>query len=218
MRFCVTETSGRGMPPDPHNAIPRARRRPPGIGPGPGAGRAGLPHAPTASRPWSAMPNSPASSRSANGSAAASKRRSNHLPAKGSLVWERPEGKGPGVRKRARPRTRSSPSDWWVAPSPARTSATAPAGRAAKPQDVAAPPDIQAGWCASRERQNVHLPPASLAHLRYGPAHQDSHQIRAPASRSELHVWTRSVRPRPARLRARSSRALARFKAAFKPP
>ena len=85
MCFRFTKTSGRGMPPSPRKAIPRARRRPPGIGPSPeadpGAGRAWLARVPTASRPWSAMPKSPASSRSANGASVASKRRSNRLPA-----------------------------------------------------------------------------------------------------------------------------------------
>ena len=49
---------------------------------------------------------------------AASKRRSNRLPAQGSLGWERPEGEGPGVRKRARPRTRSRPLDCRSLPAP----------------------------------------------------------------------------------------------------
>ena len=36
------------------------------------------------------------------------------------MVRERPEGAGPGVRKHTWPRTRTRPSDWWVAPATAR--------------------------------------------------------------------------------------------------
>ena len=65
---------------------------------------------------------------------AASKRRSNRLPAQGSLGWERPEGEGPGVRKRARPRTRSRPLDCRVAPSPAFAFPASPAARDSEAQ------------------------------------------------------------------------------------
>ncbi len=43
-----------------------------------------------------------------------------------------------------------------VAPLHAPSGSCATVDRSAKPQDVAAPVDMQAGRCASRERQNVH--------------------------------------------------------------
>ena len=63
--------------------------------------------------------------------------RLNPLPG-GIAGWERPEGAGPGVRKRARPRTRSRPSDCRVAPSPARAVPAAPAAWDRKAQDIPA--------------------------------------------------------------------------------
>ena len=61
-----------------------------------------------------------------------------------------------------------------VPPLHAPSGSRATHGRAAKPQDVAAPPDKLDSRCASQERQNVHRPPLSLAHLRYGTRHQAS--------------------------------------------
>ena len=94
----------------------------------------------------------------------------------------------------------------------------ATAACAAKPEDLGAPADKLASRCASPERQNVHRPPLSHAHLQYGTRHQASYQNRASASRTVRHVATRSVSPRPARLLARFSSATARFNAACNPP
>ena len=165
MCFRVTKTSGRGAPPDPRTTF-RA----------PQAGRptwsilrkrvrsrtAWLPPATIVSRRCAAMPNSPAASQSANGSSAASKRRSTPFR-DGLLVWERPEGAGPGVRKRARPRTRSRPSDWGVASVTALVPRTPRANGAGRPKDFAAPADKREGRCASPDGQSAHRPPVSFA-------------------------------------------------------
>ncbi len=92
------------------------------------------------------------------------------LPA-GSLVWERPEGEGPGVRKRARPRTRSSPSDCGVAPSPARTSAAAPTAWDREAQALGAQQLPPFRRCARPERRSAHRHPTSFAQAYTGLTH-----------------------------------------------
>ena len=61
-----------------------------------------------------------------------------------------------------------------VAPHHAPSGSCATGDHGAKPQDLAAPADMQDSRCASPERQNVHRPPLTLAHLRYGSGHQAS--------------------------------------------
>ncbi len=137
----------------------------PGVAPGPAipCGKAKRRAGTGSSRSCAPMPNSPTASQSANGWSAASKRRSNRLPAQGSQVWERPEGEGPGVRKRARPRTRSSPSDCRVAPSPAFAFPAAPTVRDSEAQGLCAqqlPPSCR---CARPERRGAHRHPMSFS-------------------------------------------------------
>ena len=102
-----------------------------------------------------------------------------------------------------RVKMRTAPPPPGVAPlhGPSRSCATTDC--AAKPQDLAAPSDRQSGRCASPERQNVHRPPVSHAHLRYGmralgvpPESRFREPIRPPCDGS---VHQTSPRP-PARL------------------
>ena len=140
------------------------------------------------------------------------------LPA-GIIGGERPpRGRGRACENGHSPAPVPGPRTGGVATLRGPSGYCATAACAAKPQDVAAPADKLASRCASPERQNVHRPPLSLAHLQYGTGHQASHQNRASASRIVRHVATRSVSPRPARLLARLSRATARFNAACNPP
>ena len=77
--------------------------------------------------------------------------------------WERPEGEGPGVRKRARPRTRSSPSDCRVAPSPARAKRYSPGRQDCEAQGPCVqqlPPYCR---CARPERRGAHRHPMSFS-------------------------------------------------------
>jgi len=67
------------------------------------------------------------------------------------------------VRKRARPRTRSRPSDCRVAPSPVRTNPAAPAVRNSEAQDLCAqqlPPPLR---CAHLKRRGAHWHPMSFS-------------------------------------------------------
>ena len=133
-----------------------------------------------ASRPCAAMWERSTACRSTNGVSAAAKRRSNRFPAKGSLVWERPEGRGPEVRKRARPRTRSSPSDCGVAPSPARTSAAARSAQDRKAQDTRVLCLTPPRRCARRELRGAHWHPLSFSQSGAAPsrAPQAAHRDR----------------------------------------
>ena len=81
----------------------------------------------------------------------------------GLLVWERPEGAGPGVRIRARPRTRSRPSDCRVAPSPVRVSPAAPAARDSEAQDCCAQQLPSPRRCARLGRRGAHRHPLSIS-------------------------------------------------------
>ena len=66
--------------------------------------------------------------------------------------------------KATRPRTRSRPSDCRVAPSPAQTSAAAPATAVGRAQIVGAKRLSGPGRCARSGRRSVHCPPTSFAH------------------------------------------------------
>ena len=81
----------------------------------------------------------------------------------GLLVWERPEGAGPGVRKCARPRTRRRPSDCRVAPSPVRPNPAAPAARDSEAQDLRAQQLPPPRRCARPERRGAHRHPMSFS-------------------------------------------------------
>ena len=67
------------------------------------------------------------------------------------------------MRKHTRPRTRTRPSDWGVASVTARALRAPRAYGAARPKDVAPPPDKREGRCASPEGQSAHRPPVSFA-------------------------------------------------------
>ena len=81
----------------------------------------------------------------------------------GLLVWERPEGAGPGVRKRARPRTRSRPSDCRVAPSPTLAFPAVPAARQRDSQDLCVQELPPPRRCARPERRGAHRHPMSFS-------------------------------------------------------
>ena len=66
--------------------------------------------------------------------------------------------------KATRSRTRSRPSDCRVAPSPAKTSATAPATAVGRAQIVGAKRFFGLGRCAQSGRRSVHWHPKSFAH------------------------------------------------------
>ena len=117
-----------------------------------------------ASQACAAMRKRSMACRSANGLSAASKRRSNRLPAKGSLVWERPEGTGPGCAEPPGPEPVARPSDCRVAPSPAQTSAAAPATAVGRAQTIGAKRLSGLGRCARCGRRSVHWYPTSFAH------------------------------------------------------
>ena len=78
--------------------------------------------------------------------------------------WSDPKGTAAGVRKHTRPRTRTRPSDWGVAPATARAARVPRAYRAAWPQDAVAPADGREPPCAWPERRSAHRTPASFAH------------------------------------------------------
>ena len=67
------------------------------------------------------------------------------------------------VRKHTRPRTRTRPSDWGVAPVTACAARAARAGMAAPAQDGAAPADKREVRCASPNGQSAHRLPVSFA-------------------------------------------------------
>ena len=73
-------------------------------------------------------------------------------------------GDGAGVCKATRSRTRSRPSDCRVAPSPAQTSAAAPATAVGRAQIIGAKRLSGLGRCARSGRRSVHCPPTSFAH------------------------------------------------------
>ena len=79
----------------------------------------------------------------------------------GALATRR--GRGQGVRKHTRPRTRTRPSDWWVASVTALVPRTPRANGAGRPKDFAAPADKREGRCASPDGQSAHRPPVSFA-------------------------------------------------------
>ena len=67
------------------------------------------------------------------------------------------------VRKHTRPRTRTRPSDWGVAPVTACAARAARAGMAAPAQDVAAPAVARRSRCALPRRRSAHRTPTSFA-------------------------------------------------------
>ena len=77
--------------------------------------------------------------------------------------WSDPKGTAAGVRKHTRPRTRTRPSDWGVAPVTACAARAARAGMAAPAQDGAAPADKREVQCASPDGQSAHRLPVSFA-------------------------------------------------------
>ena len=74
-----------------------------------------------------------------------------------------PGGRRRVLRKHTRPRTRTRPSDWWVAPVPASAARAALAGLAAHAHDVTVQRLALPRRCASPERQSAHRPPTSFA-------------------------------------------------------
>ena len=99
--------AGQPHPPRRYGVTPTQRSR---------AGRPNGEPVSSASRSWSAMPESPPASRSANTSSSASKRRSTPFRDGLLVLGATRRGRGQVVRKLTCPRTRTRPSDWWVAP------------------------------------------------------------------------------------------------------
>ena len=97
-----------------------------------------------------------------------------------------PGGRGAGVRKHTRPRTRTRPSDWWVATASDGAARTALAGLSAEAQDAAAPADRREAPCESPGRRSVNRTPASFAH-------SSAAVSRAPLKGSELRRGARSA-------------------------
>ena len=124
----------------------------------------------------------------------------------GLLVWERPEGAGPGVRKRARPRTRSRPSDCRVAPSPVRVSPAAPAARDSEAQDLCAQQPPSPRRCARPGRRGAHRHPLSISQAYTAMTHGagGAQIIGRGLPRGEPSAMCRRVASAPAGRRARS--------------
>ena len=106
------------------------------------------------------------------------------------------------VRKHTRPRTRTRPSDWGVAPVTACAARAARGGMAAPAQDVAAPAVARRSRCALPRRRSAHRTPTSFARsgtALSGDADYPPTQLRRPARL-----------PRPCRRAVPTTRSAAR--------
>ena len=106
------------------------------------------------------------------------------------------------VRKHTRPRTRTRPSDWGVAPVTACAARAARAGMAAPAQDGAAPADKRKVRCASPDGQSAHRLPVSFARFSTALSRSADYpptQLRRPARL-----------PRPCRRAVPTTRSAAR--------
>ena len=81
----------------------------------------------------------------------------------GLLAASDPKGsEAEGVRKHTRPRTRTRPSDWWVASVTAQLPRAPRANGAVRPKDVPAPADGRERRCASLAARSAHRPLVSF--------------------------------------------------------
>ncbi len=117
-----------------------------------------------ASQACAAMRDCSSACRSANGLSAASKWRSNRLPAKGSLVWERPEGTGPGCAKPPGPEPVAGPRTAGSLPAPPKRALRPRPPRSGRAQIIGAKRLSGLGGCARPGRRSVHWYPMSFAH------------------------------------------------------
>ena len=87
----------------------------------------------------------------------------NTLPGGIAGTGATPGGRGRVVRMHTRPRTRTRPSDWGVAPVTACAARAAGAGMPAPAQDIAAPAVARRSRCALPRRRSAHRTPTSFA-------------------------------------------------------
>ena len=114
------------------------------------------------------MPDSPTASRSANRSSSASTKRPSTPSGKDCWPLATRRGRRRMVRKHTRPRTRTRPSDWWVASVTARP-ARAPRSNGRRGRKTFPRQRFSGeGRCASPDGQSAHRPPRVVSALQYG--------------------------------------------------